>query len=100
MARSVAEILPHSFAELTLEDIAQIVADHREEGETLFFERKSEVSGNSLAKACSAFANTYGGLLIVGVADEEDTLVGIEPRATEAQLWVKDTLRGLVLPMP
>jgi hypothetical protein len=53
-----------------------------------------------LAKACSAFANTYGGLLVVGVADDDDTLVGIEPVASEAQLWVKDTLRGLVLPMP
>jgi hypothetical protein len=58
------------------------------------------VTGDSLAKACSAFANTYGGLLVVGVADEDDTLSGIEPVAAEAQLWVKDTLRGLVLPMP
>jgi hypothetical protein len=100
MARSVTEILPRAFAELTLDEVAQIVADHREEGETLFFERKADVSGNSLSKACSAFANTYGGLLVVGVADDDDTLVGIKPRATEAQLWVKDTLRGLVLPMP
>jgi hypothetical protein len=100
MARSVTEILPRPFLELTLDDVAQIVADHREEGETLFFERKAEVSGNSLAKACSAFGNTLGGLLVVGVADDDGALVEIEPRASEAQLWVKDTLRGLVLPMP
>jgi hypothetical protein len=83
-----------------LEDVAQIISDIGEERETLFFERKASVNGNALAKACSAFANTYGGLLVVGVADEDDTLVGIEPLAAEAQLWVKDTLRGLVLPMP
>ena len=100
VARSVAELLPRPFSELTLADVGQIIADIGEERETLFFERKMTVNGNALAKACSAFANTYGGLLVVGVADADDALVGIEPLATEPQLWVKDTLRGLVLPMP
>jgi hypothetical protein len=101
MARSVAELLPRPFAELTLDDVAAIVAaTGTEERETLWFERKATVTPNSLSKACAAFANTYGGLLVVGVADEDDALVGIEPLAAEAQLWVKDTLRGLVLPMP
>jgi Schlafen, AlbA_2 len=100
MARSVSELLPRRFADLTLDDVAAIIQTIGEERETLFFERKASVNGNALAKACSAFANTYGGLLVVGVADDDDTLVGIEPLATEAQLWVKDTLRGLVLPMP
>jgi hypothetical protein len=40
-----------------------------------------------------------GGLLVVGVRDGDDGLVGIEPLAAEAQLWVKDTLRTRVLPM-
>jgi hypothetical protein len=98
--RSVAELLPRPFAELTLEDVAQIIETIGEERETLFFERKATVNGNALAKACSAFANTYGGLLVAGVADDNDDLVGMDPVAAEAQLWVKDTLRGLVLPMP
>jgi hypothetical protein len=100
IARSVTELLPRPFAELTLDDVAQIIASIGEERETLFFERKLSVSGDGLAKACAAFANTYGGLLVVGVADDDDTLVGIDPVAAEAQLWVKDTLRGRVLPMP
>src|SRR6266851_331385 len=58
MARSVAELLPCPFADLTLADFGQIIADIGEERETLFFERKASVSGNTLAKACSAFANT------------------------------------------
>jgi hypothetical protein len=68
----------------------------------LWFERKAAVNGNALAKACSAFANTYGGLLVVGVPDDRDELVGteIQGAAAEPELWVKDTLRGLVLPMP
>jgi len=100
VARSVSELLPRPFAELTLDDVAQIIATIGEERETLFFERKATISGNALAKACSAFANTYGGLLVGGVADDNDDLVGMAPVAAEAQLWVKDTLRGLVLPMP
>jgi hypothetical protein len=100
IARSVTEILPSRFAELTLEDVAQIVARIGEERENLYVERKAQVNGNALAKACSAFANTFGGLLIVGVADKDDELIGTDAPAKEAQLWVKDTLRGLVLPMP
>jgi len=101
MARSVAELLPRPFAELTLDDVKAIIASTGgEERETLWFERKAAISPNSLSKACAAFANTHGGLLVVGVADDDDTLAGIEPLAAEAQLWVKDTLRGLVLPMP
>jgi hypothetical protein len=88
------------FAELTLEDVAQIIATIGEERETLFLERKAALSTNSLAKACSAFANTYGGLLVAGVADESDELTGMLPVAAEPQLWVKDTLRSLVLPLP
>ena len=53
-----------------------------------------------LAKSCSAFANTMGGLLLVGIADECDKLIGIEQRSFEAQVWVKDILRGHVLPLP
>jgi hypothetical protein len=101
MARSVAELLPKPFDDLAVEDVAAIIASIGEERETLFFERKATVSGNALAKACAAFANTYGGLLVGGVGDEDDTLVGMEPvGAAEPQLWVKDTLRNLVLPMP
>lgn len=100
MARSVAELLPRPFAELTLDDVARIIEAIGEERETLFFERKATINTNALAKACCAFANTYGGLLVVGVADDDDTLVGMEPIATEAQLWVKDALRNLALPMP
>jgi hypothetical protein len=100
MARSISELLPAPFAALTLEHVTEIIAAIGDERETLFFERKEIVTGDSLAKACAAFANTYGGLLVVGVPDEGDELVGIPPMAAEAQLWVKDTLRGRVLPIP
>jgi hypothetical protein len=52
--RSVAELLPTSFADLSLNDVAEIVRRVGEERETLFFERKAEASNASLAKSCAA----------------------------------------------
>jgi hypothetical protein len=99
VARSISELLPRPFGELTLHDVRQIVADVGEERESLFFERKRQVTPASLAKSCAAFANTLGGLLLVGIADEDDELVGVDPIA-EPQVWVKDVLRGRLLPLP
>jgi hypothetical protein len=98
-ARSVAELLPRPFDELGLADIREILARVGEDGESLYFERKRTLHGPSLAKGCAAFANTYGGLLMVGVDDDSDELVGIEPIG-EAQVRVKDILRGRLQPMP
>ncbi len=99
-ARSVAELLLHPFADLELDDVERMIAAVGEERESLFFERKAEVSSAALAKSCSAFANTMGGLLLVGIADQCDELIGIEQCPSEAQVWVKDILRGHVLPLP
>jgi hypothetical protein len=98
-ARSVSELLPRPFADLTLDDVGAIVAAVGEERESLFFERKEKVSTAALAKSCAAFANTYGGLLLVGIDDATDKLTGVEPIA-EPQVWVKDVLRGHLLPLP
>jgi hypothetical protein len=98
-ARSVSELLPRPFAELTVADVRRIVEAAGEERESLFFERKQQVTPASLAKSCSAFANTYGGLLLVGIGDDNDELVGVDAIA-EPQVWVKDVLRGHVLPLP
>jgi predicted HTH transcriptional regulator len=100
MPRSVSELLHKPFGDLRLEDVAQIIEKVGDERETIFFEKKSQISPHSLGKACSSFANMMGGLLVVGVADEGNELVGIEPIAAEAQLWVKDSLRGNVIPLP
>jgi len=99
-ARSVAELLPRAFDELELHDVRDIVRQVGEERESLYFERKQSITSASLAKACAAFANTNGGLLLVGIDDDTDELVGIEPPSGEAQLWVKDVLRGHLLPLP
>jgi hypothetical protein len=93
-------LLPRPFAELTLDHVSAIIEAVGDEKETLWFERKAAISSNSLAKACAAFANTYGGLLVVGVPDDRNELVGISTFAGEAQLWVKDNLRAHILPMP
>lgn len=74
-ARSVAELLRRPFDQLTLDDIRQLIVDVGDEGETLYFERKRSISGQSLAKACAAFANTFGGLLVVGADDESGAVL-------------------------
>jgi len=96
--RSVSELLPNRFDELTLADVEEILRRVGDAKETLFFERKQTLPREGLAKSCAAFANTYGGLLILGVTDDGE-LVGMEP-VGEAQLWVKDVLRGNVIPLP
>jgi hypothetical protein len=100
LARSVAELLPRSFDELTLDDVRAIIEAVGEERESLFFERKQQVRPAILAKSCAAFANTMGGLLLIGIADEDDEFVGIEGPIAEPQVWVKDVLRGHLLPLP
>jgi len=99
MPRTVSELLPRPFDELELADIEPIAEARGEERETLFLELKESLDGAGIAKACAAFANTIGGLLIVGVADD-GTYPGIERPAGEPQLWVKDVLRSRVLPLP
>jgi hypothetical protein len=68
--------------------------------DSLIFERKSALSNTGLAKSCAAFANTFGGMLVIGIADATDELTGIVQPAGEIQVWAKDVLRFLVLPLP
>jgi hypothetical protein len=97
--RSVSELLPRSFEDLTEDDIRRIVENVGSDRESLYFERKLKVTPDSLAKSCSAFANTFGGLLLIGVDDKTDELVGVD-EVSEPQVWVKDVLRGNVIPLP
>lgn len=99
-ARSVAELLPRPFDELEVADVESILAAVGEQRETLFFERKASLQVGALAKTCAAFANTLGGLLVVGAEDASDELPGIERPGGEVQVWVKDVLRPRILPLP
>lgn len=99
-ARSIAELLPRPFDQLVVDDVATIVAGGGEERESLVLELKAELRRDLVAKSCAAFANTIGGLLVVGVPDDSDELRGVDDEIGEAQLWVKDVLRSRVLPLP
>lgn len=99
--RSVAELLPRPFESLTLDDVREIVAHVSAEKETIFFERKAIPRPDGIAKSCAAFANTLGGVLVVGVSDGSDELVGFEePKVGDAGVWVKDVIRPRVTPLP
>jgi hypothetical protein len=97
---SIAELLPRPFDQLEVGDVATIVAGGGEERESLVLELKAELGRDLVAKSCAAFANTIGGLLVVGVPDDSDELRGIDDEVGEAQLWVKEVLRSRVLPLP
>lgn len=100
MPRSIAELLPRPFDDLTLDDVGAIVRDTElDQRETVFLEFKREPTPEKLAKSCAAFANTLGGLLLIGVADDGQ-VVGCQRPAGEMQVWVKDTLRPRVTPLP
>lgn len=100
MAFSPADILPRAFPDLTFEDIVGIVDRAEAEGETIWLEFKVELAKDAIAKSCAAFANTLGGLLIIGVDDGTRAIVGVKQPNTGPQTWVKDVLRERVLPMP
>jgi predicted HTH transcriptional regulator len=89
LAGTARRVRNRPFDELTLDDVTQIVADVGEQRETLFFERKARIQPDALAKTSAAFANTMGGLLVVGVADKNDDLKGIDDPPGEPQVWVK-----------
>lgn len=94
-ARSVAELLPKPFAELDLDDVAEVMRRVGEERESLFFERKAVAKRDLLAKSCSAFANTMGGLLVFGIPDDSDELVGIDNKICPTRGGGARELRGL-----
>jgi hypothetical protein len=96
--RSVAELLPRPFDTLSLTDVEEILEGIREEGESIFFECKEEARKPLIAKSCAAFANSHGGLLMVGV-DDDGNIVGTDLIA-DPQVWVKDVLQSAVRPMP
>ena len=55
--------------DLTVEDIEKAVSD---EDESFFFEFKEDrVEGRTLTEEISAFANTFGGYILLGVSDEK-----------------------------
>jgi hypothetical protein len=101
MPVSVAELPPRPFEDLTIEDVQQRVRDVLdEEGETLTLELKEDPADkSSIAKACTAFANTIGGLLVAGMSDD-GALIGARPVAGEPQVWIKDILQPRVMPLP
>lgn len=97
--RSVAEVLEAPFDALTLEHIGRVVERIRTDGETMFVELKRDAAPAGIAKSCAAFANSLGGLLVAGVAND-GTIVGSDAPGGEPQVWVKDVLRDSVTPLP
>ena len=98
--RSIAELLPVPFDQVREDHVRSLLGEGRPgDEESIVFEVKETVTKDSLARACAAFANSLGGLLVVGVTKTGE-FVGFDCPGAEAELWVKDVLRSRVIPMP
>ncbi len=75
----------------------------RAEGETLFVECKADIGrgeGFQIAKAVSAFANTLGGWVLIGVMDDGSLNSEWHPPTVELVDRIRQALRGQVDPLP
>lgn len=60
------------FEDISAEDISKCIKDIEE---SFFFEFKDDrVSGGDLSKEISAFSNTYGGYIFIGISDNKEIL--------------------------
>jgi hypothetical protein len=75
-----ASLFAASAADVTLERVRQLVGQNLPEGLTLEYK---EAYDRSFVKSVAAMANSYGGIILVGVRDEAgaDRLVGVDEEA-------------------
>lgn len=68
-------------------------------GETLFVERKESEPKKGIGTPLASFANTLGGWLLLGVADEGE-LIGFDPGSGDFTDKIRHKLRSEVDPLP
>lgn len=88
---------------MTLADVVLDPASVRAliaEGETLFVERKQAIPAAGLAPTVASFANTLGGWILLGVANDGE-VVGYEwDGRADLQDHIREHLRGAIDPLP
>jgi hypothetical protein len=88
------------FRHLSIGDLdEQTLRDLVAEGETLFVERKETDPSRGIGQTVAAFANTLGGWLLLGIADD-GTLKGYEAGAGDFADKIRHKLRAQVEPLP
>ena len=93
----------HNWTESTLQ---RLIAEQEKESLTLDYKRsdalgKTDVQKNELAKDVSALANSDGGVLIYGIAEESHLPVGIDDGMDPSVVTresIEDTIHGRVRP--
>ncbi|MEO1243966.1 MAG: ATP-binding protein [Pseudomonadota bacterium] len=90
----------------TIDDILEMQRRGDEEGATLeykssrIFSQKNEKIFESLSREITAFANAIGGVLIIGVEDQERRIADIVPitDSTKHESWLEDGLLACISP--
>jgi hypothetical protein len=85
-----------TFADLT-DDRLRALVDH---GEDLFVERKRQPPQAGIGRVVASFANTLGGWVLLGVADDGSLYGYPLPAGTDAQSHVGQLLSAEVEPLP
>jgi hypothetical protein len=92
-----------TFRSLALADVIADIGQVRrliDEGETLTVERKEQIPSDGLGPTVASFANTYGGWLLLGVADSTKKVTGFDPGRGDFQDKVRHWLRAEIDPLP
>lgn len=85
-----------ALADITSEDVRWMIR----EGETLV-ELKSEIPKGGMGPTIASFANTLGGWVILGIADDTREVVGWKPKGRADDVdYLREVLRREVDPMP
>src|SRR3712207_545668 len=97
MVPDLSSIRRLTLSDLTPEQLRELI-DH---GEDLLVERKRTIpDAPKLGAAAASFANTLGGWLLIGVADDGVVHAWEKPERTDLQSHLGSLLRAQVDPLP
>ena len=76
-------------------DIKKLIGETSDYDKKLMLEKKRP---KSWCKSVSAFANSFGGVLIFGVSDSEE-MIGLEDAEGDAEI-ISETIKNRITPLP
>ena len=79
-------MVPNRLADWTYEALVALCQVGQSEGESRADFKSGLSDTRNTTKVCCAFANSYGGFLVIGVSDKAFTLEGLEP---DSELYKK-----------
>jgi Putative DNA-binding domain len=93
--------VPKSFVNLNLNNVTEaVLRELIAEGETNLVERKEKLPKDGLGPTVASFANSGGGWILLGVADDGTPVGFAAPGRAEPKDWLRNLLRKDLDPLP